>query len=344
MKKVLERSAAWAMDAAMCGMMNAVQWRRRSDSSTRAHLDDYITKHSPMTREEYFRMPPATGPKFSSHRIEWESPLDSGHSENDRVRVDFFPAARKDAPVVFLLHALMSASDTGYRRAAEWFNRRGWHAAFPHLPYHYSRRPRRTLNGELAITSDLVRNAQGLRQGVVELRQLMALLRTRGTREFGLVGTSYGGWTGALLSFVESDFRFVALVQPIVNVEKAIWDNPGARTMRASLRALGHLPGATDRNAHLISPLDGVPLTDRIVVTGGLYDKVSPISDLELLVSRWRGAELIKVRQGHFGYLALRATLDHIAPMVGPTIAPARSATKKRDKAKPTAPRSGARP
>lgn len=316
MKTVVERSAAWAMDAAMCGMMNVVQWRRRSESSSKAHLEDYIAKHSPMTREEYFRMAPASRPQFSSDRIEWDSPLSSGHAENDRVRVDFFPAPQKDAPVVFLLHALMSASDTGYRRAAAWFNARGWHAAFPHLPYHYSRRPRKTLNGELAITSDLVRNAQGLRQGVVELRQLMALLRARGTREFGLVGTSYGGWTGALLSFVESDFRFVGLVQPIVNVERAIWENPGARSMRASLKALGHLPGATDRNAHLISPLDGVPLAKRIIVTGGLYDKVSPISDLELLVSRWRGAELIKVRQGHFGYLALKATLERIEPMV----------------------------
>jgi len=234
------------------------------------------------------------------------------------VRVAFFPAARRDAPTALILHALMSASDAGYRRVAAWFNRHGWNAVFPHLPYHYSRRPARSLNGELAITSDLVRNAEGLRQGVVELRQLMALLRTRGTREFGVVGTSYGGWTGALLSFLESDFRFVALVQPIVDVEKAIWQNPGAISMRRSLRALGHRPGATARHAHLLSPLHGVPLAKNVFVTAGSYDRVSPAADLERLKSLWPGVKLLQVPQGHFGYRALPETLKQIQPLLAP--------------------------
>ena len=316
MRTVVDRSSAWAMDSAMCGMMNVLHWRRRAESSSREHLENYIATHSPMTREEYFRMPPASRPHFARDRILWDSPRPTGHPENDRVFVQFFPAEKKDAPVALLLHALMSASDVGYKRVAAWFNDRGWHAAFPHLPYHYSRRPSRTLNGELAITSDLVRNAEGLRQGVTELRQLMALLRTRGTREFGLVGTSYGGWTGALLSFLENDFRFISLVQPIVNVEKAIWENPGSHSMRSSLRSLGHLPGGTRRQAHLISPLDGFPLAKRVIITGGLYDRVSPMADLELLASRWPGTQLVKVAQGHFGYRALGATLETLSPLV----------------------------
>ncbi len=316
MKTVVERSAAWAMDSAMCGMMNVLQWRRRAESCTLEGLEDYVARHSAMSREEFFRMPPASRPRILADRFLWESPLPSGHPENDRVCVQFYPARRTDAPTVLILHALMSASDTGYRRVAAWFNERGWNAAFPHLPYHYSRRPSRTLNGELAITSDLIRNARGLRQGVVELRQLLAFLRTRGSREFGILGTSYGGWTGALLSFLESDLRFVALVQPIVNVEKAIWENPGALSMRTSLKSLGHRRGTTDRHAHLISPLHGIPLAGRVVITAGLYDRVSPPADLETLASRWPGSRLIHVRQGHFGYRALPATLREIEPLL----------------------------
>src|SRR3989441_7361526 len=41
----------------------------------------------------------------------------------------------------------------------------------------FSRVPRGYWNGELAITCDLIRNAEGLRQGVIELRQLMSALR-----------------------------------------------------------------------------------------------------------------------------------------------------------------------
>src|SRR6266576_3541017 len=69
-------------------------------------------------------------------------------------------------------------------------------------------------NGELAITPDLIRNAEGLRQGVIELRQVMDALRAEGCHKFGMLATSYGGWIGALLTLVESDFRFVALMSP----------------------------------------------------------------------------------------------------------------------------------
>src|SRR5207249_6957852 len=83
--------------------------------------------------------------------------------------------------------SLMSASSTGYYRWAERFNKFGWNACFIHLPYHFSRVPTGYRNGELAITPDLIRNAEGLRQGVIELRQLMDALRAQGCCEFGVL-------------------------------------------------------------------------------------------------------------------------------------------------------------
>ena len=212
----------------------------------------------------------------------------------------------------------MSASDVGYRRLAERFNAAGWSVAFPHLPYHYSRTPARTWNGELAITADLVRNAEGLRQAVIELRQLMALLRTQGTKEFALIGTSYGGWIGALLAMLEKDFRFIALIQPIVNPEKAVWENPGAAMMRHALRARGHAPGNTKAMLHLLSPTEALPLCDtsKILLTAGIHDRISPLEDLENLCIRWNGAQLLRVPQGHFGYRALRDTLLKLEPYI----------------------------
>ena len=208
----------------------------------------------------------------------------------------------------------MSANDFGYLRVARRLNERGWNTVFPHLPFHYSRTPRGYLNGELAITANLIRNGETLRQGVIELRQLMAMLREGGCKEFGILGTSFGGWNGALLSFLETDFRFVALIQPIVNIEHAIWQSPGSILMRRFLRSRGVLPGESERHAHLTSPLHGVPLCggDRVVITAGVYDSVSPARELLNLKHRWPGAKLLQVRQGHFGYRALRETLKEI--------------------------------
>ena len=170
-----------------------------------------------------------------------------------------------------MLHALMSASRIGYRRCAIHFNELGRNACFVHLPYHFSRVPRGYWNGELAITCDLIRNAEGLRQGVIELRQLIRALRQRGCRDFSVLATSYGGWIGALLAMVERDLRFVALMAPIVDIEHAIWASPAARLIRRELFRANIEPSLVARHFHLSSPLHNQPLCDaaRVLFRGG---------------------------------------------------------------------------
>lgn len=319
MRHVVEKTVAAAMDTAMCGMMNALQWHRRDQNCSLEDFQAYLAQCSGVTREDFYRTLPVTNPATNGMWMEWDSPHPSGFPENDRVRVRYHPCTKgPSAPTVILLHALMSSSDIGYQRLARWFNARGWNVVFPHLPFHYSRKPRGHFNGLLAINANLIRNVETIRQGVTELRQLMAQLRTRGCREFAVLGTSYGGWNGAILSFLEEDFRFLAFIQPIANVEHAIWGNPGSATMRRLLLERGFTPWDLGEHVSLCSPLHGVPLCggDRVVITAGLYDRVSPTRELRRLKQRWPGSRLVPVRQGHFGYLALRKTLEEIDHLI----------------------------
>jgi pimeloyl-ACP methyl ester carboxylesterase len=249
--------------------------------------------------------------------LSWRSPIETAYAANNVACADLFRTDARTwekAPTVFLLHALMSASPTGYYRCAEGFNELGWNACFVHLPYHFSRVPAGYRNGELAITPDLIRNAEGLRQGVIELRQLMELLRAHGCREFGVLATSYGGWIGSLLTLVEGDFRFVALMSPIVNVEHAIWQSPAARRLRRELLHANIDPTLVARHFHLSSPVHGQPLCDptRILFFTGEFDSIAPPEEIEAIQQTWRGSELLRVRQGHFGYRMMRETIARL--------------------------------
>jgi pimeloyl-ACP methyl ester carboxylesterase len=310
------RLSARTLDAAMCGMMYAIQRRHRLDSTSREVLARYIDTCAPLSRDEYFRHAPAEITVASGSQpleLTWTSPITSGYAENDRAFALHFPApGRPDAPTVFFLHALMSASDIGYRRWAARFNASGWSACFVHLPYHYSRVPRGHRNGELAITANLVRNAEGLRQGVTELRQLMAWLRAKGVKEFGVWGCSYGGWIGALLASVERDFRFVALMEPIVDVGHAIWQSLTGLALRRELRRIGIEPELPARHFPLTSPLHGQPLcgADRVLLAAGEYDTIARAEDVAALQARWAGSTMITEPQGHFGYRLMPAAWD----------------------------------
>jgi 1-acyl-sn-glycerol-3-phosphate acyltransferase len=314
------RAAANTVDLLVCASMNFVQSRHRLHGRSRDEMERYVTQCEKLTVHDFYAVPrdgeiaSAIGDAYGATAT-WRSPVESRFPENNIARADFFPCARGwRAPTVLMLHALMSASHVGYRRWAAHFNELGWNACFVHLPYHYSRVPRGYWNGELAITADLIRNAEGLRQGVIEVRQLMAALRERGCGEFGILGTSYGGWIGALLAIVERDFRFVALMAPIVNVEHAIWESPASAFMRRELRRAKIEPSLAARHFHLSSPMHNEPLcsAERVLFVAGEFDLIARPADIEKIQQKWRGSELLHVRQGHFGYRMLRETIARL--------------------------------
>jgi len=315
----LQRMTAMTVDSLLCASINFLHMRHRLNGHSRAEMERYVEECERITADQYYAAPHddnlAEALGNGHPTIRWRSPIETKFSANNIACADFFPSERgRSAPTVFILHALMSTSPVGYRRCAEHFNELGWNACFVQLPYHYSRVPRGYWNGELAITCNLIRNAEGLRQGVTELRQLISALRERGSGEFGVLAPSYGAWIGALLAMVERDLRFVALMAPIVNIEHAIWESPAARCIRRELRRANIEASLVARHFHLSSPIHNMPLCDpaRVLFAAGEFDSITPLEQLEAIQQKWRGSELLRVRQGHFGYRMLDETIERL--------------------------------
>ena len=324
-------AAAKGVDSLLCASINWLHRRHPLNGDSRQQMERYLTACEGLSPQEYYVLPQPNGSdsrpdstqigngKHASRMatLSWRSPIKTEFPANNTARADFFRTnARKwtEAPTVFLLHALMSSSPSGHHRWAKKFNEIGWNACFLHLPYHFSRVPTGYWNGELAITPNLTRNAEGLRQGVIEVRQVMESLRGHGCREFGVLATSYGGWIGALLTLVERDFRFVALMSPIVNVEHAIWQSPAARRLRCELVQVNVKRTLIARHFHLSSPVHGRPVCDptRILFVTGEFDSIAPPAEIEAIHQTWRGSELLRVRQGHFGHRMMRETIAYL--------------------------------
>ncbi len=327
----LRRASAKTVDSLLCASINWLHRRHPLNGHSRQEMERYLTACEPLSPQEYYVPPHTNGSNDRSEpkpvvngmldgrmaTLSWRSPIETAFAANNTARADLFRTDARswtEAPTVLLLHALMSSSATGHYRWAERFNALGWNACFVHLPYHFSRVPTGYWNGELAITPNLIRNAEGLRQGVIELRQIMESLREHGCREFGVLATSYGGWIGALLTLVESDFRFVALMSPIVNVEQAIWQSPAAHRIRRELVQANIERALVARHFHLSSPVHGRPLCDpeRILFVTGEFDSIAPPAEIEAIHQTWRGSQLLRVRQGHFGHRMLPETIAHL--------------------------------
>jgi pimeloyl-ACP methyl ester carboxylesterase len=312
---LLRGQIASGLDAMMCALINGIQWRLGHQVCTPHELDIYLSACERISRDQFYQVQEMPDVARVGDHLEWRSPVPTEFPANQTARARIFLSEKGfRAPTVILLHALMSANDRGYRRIAARLNRRGWNAALMHLPYHYSRVPRGYSNGALALTSNLPQNAETLRQGVTEVRQLMEYFRRKGCPDFGMIGTSYGGWVGALVSFLEREFRFIALLQPIADIEHAIWESPASSMIRRALVTAGIERGVTRRHAHLTSPLDGRPACEGkcVLIVGGRYDTITPPAVLQRLAGVWPGSQFRLVEQGHFGYAAMREALRWI--------------------------------
>jgi len=303
----LDEMRALAVDVASFGFVNLLQARHPLPPDFRQTWDAFNTEWASRPVEDYYQVPEDFVPPElpDEGRLQFPSPYPGDHTPNNFAAFDFFPCKQGwTAPTMLLAHGLMSVSDFGYRLWARRLNALGWNAIFVHLPYHYSRRLPRHFHGELCISGDLLRNAAGIRQSVVECRIVLQQLYKKGGRLFGGWGTSYGGWMMGLLGCFEPLLKRMILVEPILQIDNAIWKSPSSVTLRAALKKVGLTPDDTARAMRLVCPGKLKPLLDphHVLLIAGQYDRIAPPDEIDALARAWGGAHFAAYPQGHVGY------------------------------------------
>lgn len=305
--ETFDRWRANVIDAVSFGFVNTVARRHRLPKDILPRWKDYAGHWAQRSAGEYYAIPDHNElppmPDYGTWRF--RSPIQSEFEENNLAAFDLFPCKKGwSAPTMILAHGLMSVSDIGYRLWASRLNQRGWNAVFMHLPYHYSRRLRRHLTGEFAVSAHPLRTAEGIRQAVVEARVLMRRLQQLGGTIFGGWGTSYGGWIMAQTACVDPLLQRLILVEPILNIETAIWESPASITVRSHMR--GHGIEREDLRPHLrlCCPSHQQPFTDgkHVLLIAGEYDQIAPPEQIAQLHQRWTGSHYHCFKQGHVGY------------------------------------------
>jgi dienelactone hydrolase len=302
----VDEARALAVDWFSFGFVNLLQSRHPLPADFRTRWDEFTAEWAQRPAEDFYRIPEDfEWPELPDRgRLWFASPYPGEHEINNRAAFDFFPCKEGwTAPTMLLAHGLMSVSDFGYRLWARRLNARGWNAVFIHLPYHYSRRIPRHFHGEFSVGGELLRSAAGVRQSVVECRIVLQQLRRRGGQLFGAWGTSYGGWIMALLACFEPLLQRLVLVEPILNIDNAIWKAPSSVAVRRALRKVNITAADTEGSMRLVCPgqLKALVPGENIIMLAGSYDRIAPPQEIEELARKW-SAHYACFPQGHVGY------------------------------------------
>ncbi len=218
-------------------------------------------------------------------------------------------------PAVVCIHGYLGGhyAIEGRKFPVSWFFAQGLDVALPVLPHHAVRGARGGGPPPFPSADPALTN-EGFRQVVRDLRVLIQHLRERGAPWVGVVGTSLGGYTTALLSTLERDLAFAVPVVPLASVADFARDHG----------ELGHgdealeLYHAFERANAVVSPYSRPSLVaqDRAFVIGAESDAITGVGHAERVAGHL-DARLDVCGGGHLLQLWRGPLKAGLAPILG---------------------------
>jgi dienelactone hydrolase len=173
--------------------------------------------------------------------FQFDSSITSPWRENNTVYGRYFKTTRSDnAPTVIVLHGWLAFNYVWYAGFCRKMAKLGIDSLITQLPYHIKRTPAASLySGEYAISGDLTRSIEMIRQAVADVRSLLNWLKANSQGPVGIVGISLGGWIGAMTVVLESRLDFAVLMIPAVRPDDVMWHSKLCSPLKQDVEAGG---------------------------------------------------------------------------------------------------------
>lgn len=120
------------------------------------------------------------------------------------------------------------------------FRRLGLDVYYYVHPFHWVRKPSRArFSGELHPSPNLMRTNEAFIQTVQELRTIIGHLQAHGDTSIGMMGSSLGGYTTALLASVDDRLDFAIPIMTPASLADLFWEQGKGDPVRAQVESMG---------------------------------------------------------------------------------------------------------
>lgn len=155
-------------------------------------------------------------------------------------------------------------------------------------------------------------------QNVAEIRALIGWLLDEGCPSVGLVGFSFGGWTGGLTACSDARIACAVLSVPAVrltNSHPVVW-----RRDREALQALG--PAQQALNTTRLNLILSTPVIakENILLIEGIHDLFADTQAIEELWQKWGQPEIWRLPYGHISGLFVPGLTGRVLRWLAPRL------------------------
>jgi dienelactone hydrolase len=166
--------------------------------------------------------------------LRFTSPVKTPYPENDLVNARWFPARGRRA-VILLPH--WNADAVAYVSLCKLLNMLGIAVLRMTMPYHDIRMPVETQRADYAVSANVGRTMNALRQGVVDIRCCLDWLEEQGYSQMGIVGTSLGSCYAFIAAAHDRRLRVAAFNHASTYVADVVWHGQSTRHIRQGMES-----------------------------------------------------------------------------------------------------------
>jgi hypothetical protein len=171
----------------------------------------------------------------SAEFLRFTSPVKTPFPENNLANARWFPARGRRA-VVLLPHWNSDAlAYNGLCRVLNWM---GIAVLRLSMPYHDVRMPGEIQRADFAVSANIGRTIDSVRQGVIDVRCCLDWLESQGYNRLGIVGTSLGSCYAFIATAHDPRIRVAAFNHASTYFADVVWHGQSTRHIRGGLHAV----------------------------------------------------------------------------------------------------------
>ena len=231
--------------------------------------------------DEFYTAPRLSSADFDGRQLEFDSAVQSPHSENNRVRLTVYPARTQNGerPTrAVLVLPQWNADEGGHVGLCRALARFGITAVRLVLPYHERRRPSDLLRADFIVSANLGQTLASNRQAVLDAKRAIDWLEDQGYSRVGIMGTSLGSCLSMLTMSHDPRIRAGVFNHISPWFADVVWRGLSTEHVRAGLE--GHI--TLDRLRDYWAPISPWPFIDRvrdrkILLIYARYDLTFPV-------------------------------------------------------------------
>ena len=166
--------------------------------------------------------------------LRFTAPVKTPYPENNLANARWFPARGRRA-IVLLPH--WNADAIAYVSLCRVLNMLGIAVLRLSMPYHDIRMPAEISRADYAVSANIGRTLDAVRQGVVDVRCCLDWLEQQGYSKLGIVGTSLGSCYAFIAAAHDPRIRVAAFNHASTYVADVVWHGQSTRHIRQGIES-----------------------------------------------------------------------------------------------------------